>query len=792
VAVGPDDVMRLDSPPGIAGSVRIFDRTGGAEVRVPIGDFFKFPYGTLYGYAFDPRIIFDALHGRWVAIATQFDCQADHVAQHGRGFMHVAISDTADPRQSWSVFRYEYLNQWVLDPGIGTSTDKFVLTARIENMSLQCGINTQAGWDMTVLEWTDVLGHTTFPEDYFVFEPDPAGTIHHLRPAIQQPATSATVHIVGQASSNADATEHVWHIKATGAVPGAAVTGLDLTAADLVTPYGLPGSGTQGGGAGDLAPAAGPTNAVWRNGRLAVASTETCIPSGDAQLRACARLIELETESGPTVRQDVYFGTNGSSTYAPGVAYSQGGDLHLTYEQSSTSAMPSSFATVQRRADLPGQFSTAVSVLPATDWMNTWFDGKSVQVAADPLDPASVWVAAVAGAGVGGHRVGASKLDTAVGATYNPITPLRVLDTRDGTGLTGRFATNVPRTFDVAGEGTIPTNAIAVTGILTIAGQTGGGYLSVGPTMSANPTSSTINFPLGDTRANNVTLPLDANGDLSAVFKGGPSTTTQLILDVTGYFLADDSGATYEPITAARVLDSRYGTGLSGKFVVNTPRTFQVTGVGGVPAGATAVTGNLTVVGQSKAGYVSLTPTPEPNPLTSTINFPLGDVRANGVTVPLSGTGSLSAVFKASGGSTDLIFDVTGYYVDGTTGLRFYPLNPGRIMDSRFNTLTQLFGQFTSSTPRTLVTGGHFGVPADALAVTGNLTVVGQTKAGYVSITKTPVATPLVSTINFPLGDVRANGVTVPLNAANDMALVYKATSGAKTHLILDLTGFFK
>jgi hypothetical protein len=204
------------------------------------------------------------------------------------------------------------------------------------------------------------------------------------------------------------------------------------------------------------------------------------------------------------------------------------------------------------------------------------------------------------------------------------------------------------------------------------------------------------------------------------------------------------------------------------------------------------VTGNLTVVGQTRRGFVSLTPTPDADPDTSTINFPLGDNRANGVTVQLSPTGSLSAVYKASGGSTDMIFDVTGYYVDDLSGLRFYPLNPGRIMDTRFNTLTQLFGPFSNSVPRTLVTGGHFGVPATALAVTGNLTVVGPTKAGYVSITKNPDARPPVSTINFPFGDIRANGVTVPLNTANDMALVYKGSSGARTHLILDLTGYFK
>jgi hypothetical protein len=419
-----------------------------------------------------------------------------------------------------------------------------------------------------------------------------------------------------------------------------------------------------------------------------------------------------------------------------------------------------------------------------------------IGMSADPLVPDAVWATHLATNGTGGWKSIVAQLSTATGDSYVPIAPLRILDTRVGTGLSGVFQNSVPRTFNVAGAGggAIPANAVAVTGNLTVANQGSAGYVSVGPSVSATPSTSTINFPFGDTRANNLTLPLNAQGDLMAVFKGPPGKFTDLILDVTGYFLADDTGATYHPVAPARVLDSRpvYNIGLSGKFVANTPRTFQVSGHAGVPAGALAITGNLTVVGQSKAGYVSLTPTPDATPDTSTINFPLGDTRANGVTVPLSAAGKLSAVFKASGGSTDLILDVTGYYLAGASGLRFYPLNPGRIMDTRFNTLTLLYGPFTSSEPRVLLTNGHFGVAFDALAVTGNLTVVGQTKAGYVSITKDPDSTPSVSTLNFPLGDVRANGVTVPLNAANDMALVYKASSGSKTHLILDLTGYFR
>ena len=50
----------------------------------------------------------------------------------------------------------------------------------------------------------------------------------------------------------------------------------------------------------------------------------------------------------------------------------------------------------------------------------------------------------------------------------------------------------------------------------------------------------------------------------------------------------------------------------------------------------------------------------------------------------------------------------------------------------------------------------------------------------------------MTSVLNFPLGDVRANGVTLPLNASGRSWFVYKAPSGRTTHLILDVSGYFK
>src|ERR1035437_7246649 len=97
------------------------------------------------------------------------------------------------------------------------------------------------------------------------------------------------------------------------------------------------------------------------------------------------------------------------------------------------------------------------------------------------------------------------------------------------------------------------------------------------------------------------------------------------------------SGATFVPLTPARILDTRNGTGLSGALHINAAGTFAVTGRGGVPTGATAVTGNLTVTGQTGAGLLYIGPIAADYPGSSTLNFPVGDNRANGITVELPG-----------------------------------------------------------------------------------------------------------------------------------------------------------
>jgi hypothetical protein len=61
--------------------------------------------------------------------------------------------------------------------------------------------------------------------------------------------------------------------------------------------------------------------------------------------------------------------------------------------------------------------------------------------------------------------------------------------------------------------------------------------LFIGPVAMNNPTSSTLNFPMGDDRANGVTVAIGSGGALSVTYVAptlGP--TSYVIFDVTGYF----------------------------------------------------------------------------------------------------------------------------------------------------------------------------------------------------------------------------------------------------------------
>jgi hypothetical protein len=148
------------------------------------------------------------------------------------------------------------------------------------------------------------------------------------------------------------------------------------------------------------------------------------------------------------------------------------------------------------------------------------------------------------------------------------------------------------------------------------------------------------------------------------------------------------SESTVVTIEATRVADTRHNIGLTSRIAAKTPRKLTVTGPIDtyldatkttvvkqvVPAGATGVFLNVTVVAPGGPGFLAIRAgTATGVPATGGLNFDTGTALANGILVALPTTGSKAGQIDIYYGtptadaSTDLIIDVVGYTT--TTGL---------------------------------------------------------------------------------------------------------------------------
>ena len=125
---------------------------------------------------------------------------------------------------------------------------------------------------------------------------------------------------------------------------------------------------------------------------------------------------------------------------------------------------------------------------------------------------------------------------------FYSVTPCRIVDTRGAVGVTGgpALSSSVARNFPIAGQCGVPSTAKAVTLNVTFVGPTRAGYLTIWPYSTTQPLVSTINAAAGEAAiANGAIVPLttDPTFNISVFYGvGGVAGTTNIILDVTGYF----------------------------------------------------------------------------------------------------------------------------------------------------------------------------------------------------------------------------------------------------------------
>lgn len=155
-----------------------------------------------------------------------------------------------------------------------------------------------------------------------------------------------------------------------------------------------------------------------------------------------------------------------------------------------------------------------------------------------------------------------------------------------------------------------------------------------------------------------------------------------LLASSTPWNAAASPGAessTVVSVDPARILDTRDPTnlGLPGPFVSPVGQKLQVTGsvptaAGNqvvVPTGATGVLLNVTSVGSTADGFISVRPGNATGaPTTSSLNFTAGAIAPNAVQVILPTAGANSGqidivydAFGSNGPTTDVLVDVVGY-----------------------------------------------------------------------------------------------------------------------------------
>ena len=156
--------------------------------------------------------------------------------------------------------------------------------------------------------------------------------------------------------------------------------------------------------------------------------------------------------------------------------------------------------------------------------------------------------------GVGGLAVVGATTGSSSASSYIPITPTRILDTRQDLGLFG-VNDGVPGLLKVAGliptltsSGVVnaivvPEGATAVVLNVTAVNPTSGGYVSLRPGDAVgSPQVSTLNVQAGGVFPNaaTITLPSSGNrvGEIQVWFEaeGTSVGSTELLIDIAGYY----------------------------------------------------------------------------------------------------------------------------------------------------------------------------------------------------------------------------------------------------------------
>lgn len=412
-------------------------------------------------------------------------------------------------------------------------------------------------------------------------------------------------------------------------------------------------------------------------------------------------------------------------------------------------------------------------------------------------------IATTSGDDVQAHTSGPAPASVIAGTAsgYVPVTPRRLLDTRNGTGapkakVGERGVVGLQVRGAPTSAGPVPDTATAVVLNVTVTQTTASTDVRAYPSLTPVPGSSSLNaVGVGQTVPNLVTVQIGTDGRVNLRNNAG---SAHLLADIAGFYTPGPDSLGFTSLAPTRVLDTRADSPVGvapAKLGAGRALTLRVTGdlpkAGGgtvtVPADARAVVLNVTAT-RSTAASTFISAAPFGGPISgSNLNVLRGQSVPNLVTVAVgkdsAGVGKI--VLRNEYGEVDLIADLAGYYSAGSTG-RFVPVRPLRVVDTRTGVgvapILTTAGAFVE--PKL---AGARGVPDNASAVVLNLTGTAASTGTFITAHPAGTTPPKVSNLNLVRSLPRANAAIVKLGTDGRITL---RNSTGQLHLIGDLAGY--
>ncbi|MFJ6901555.1 hypothetical protein [Streptomyces hokutonensis] len=375
---------------------------------------------------------------------------------------------------------------------------------------------------------------------------------------------------------------------------------------------------------------------------------------------------------------------------------------------------------------------------------------------------------------------------TASSGDFFAVAPsAKIVDTRSALGISTALGATSTSSFQVLGQGGVPSSGVSAVSVdITATNATSSGsYLQMWPDGTTRPyPGSVINFSSGADTSNSAIVAVGSDGKIGVYNSSG---TVDVDVSVNGYFTSA-AGATspggYVPVTSARLVDTRDGTGAPlAKIAPGGTLDVQVDGVDGV-TDESSVYANITVPSPGAAGslYAYATGASAGQP---TVNYK-SVTTSQGAVVPVGTGGQITLKNASSTQSINVILDVYGYFTEDPSGGGGFTAVQDRLLDTR--TSTAVAAHSTVS----VEVGGNDGIPTTFGAAVLNLTTTSQQNSGYLQVWGTgPTTPPGVSVDNFQAATTTADQVIVAPGTQGAVS-IYNDSAGT-IQLLVDLQGWF-